>query len=469
MTDKLMNRLQKAVTLHQQGDLKQAASIYKWVLKKQPDQVDALHLLGVIANQQGNYPEAITLIQRAITLLPDKAAFFYNLGISYQALFDYTRAKEAYSNAIRLQPNHAEAHDNLGVVFQRLGLLDKAIVEHRTAISLQPEDAVNPISHWNLSQALLPFGEFNEGWKEYNWGFGCGMREKREYAYPYWEGDDIRNKTLFITAEQGVGDEIMFASCFADAMASAKQCIIECDNRLAPLFERSFQGASILTHYRDNTPGSLDAYPHVDLQIPSGSLPGYFRNSIDDFPRQKNYLYADPDKITLWQQRFAELGDGLKIGISWRGGHDHATQTSRSTALANWSEVLQSQDVHFINLQYGDCSKEIQNISDTMNIQIHDWDDVDPLLDIDNFAAEIAALDLVISIDNSTVHLSGALGVETWLLLPYTPEWRWLQGHSDTPWYDSLLLLRQSDINNWEPVFADVKHRLEEKILQRKN
>jgi len=153
------------------------------------------------------------------------------------------------------------------------------------------------------------------------------------------------------------------------------------------------------------------------MKIAIGSLPLFFRPHLSRFPQQKSYIVPDNRTLPIWRKRFDELGTGLKIGISWRGGSKPGVKLARSTVLKQWSSLFSVPGVYFINLQYGDCSGEIREAKEQLGITIHDWDDADSLKDLDGFAAQVAALDLVISVDNATVHMAGALGVPVWTLL----------------------------------------------------
>jgi hypothetical protein len=258
---------------------------------------------------------------------------------------------------------------------------------------------------------------------------------------------------LLVYSEQGVGDEIFFASCMGDVLTKARNCLVECDPRLVALYSRSFPNAEVIASTRNTEHDSNVHLPSFDLQIPIGSLPRHFRRSLDSIPQRRRYLVPNPTLQEKWTERFAELGDGLKVGISWRGGKQEISRRRRSTRLDQWEAVLSRPGVSFVNLQYGDCVEELEELYRTSGVQIHDWNDADPLVDLDGFAAQISALDLVISIDNATVHMAGALGVDVWTLLPFSPDWRWLLNRDDSPWYPSIRLFRQSRIGEWDDVF----------------
>jgi len=250
----------------------------------------------------------------------------------------------------------------------------------------------------------------------------------------------------------------MFASCFQEVVEQAEVCTIECDKRLTPIFSRSFPGAVFIE--REKKPDAHSSHiPHTDVVIPIGSLPGIFRPDFDAFP-QKSYLIPDPEKVRTWLDRLKTLGEGLSIGISWRGGAKQEVIRKRSILLEQWDKLFSLSGVHFINLQYGDCAHELKEAKEKLGVTIYDWEDADPLKDLDNFAAEIAALDLIVSVDNSTVHMAGALGKPVWVLLPYVPEWRWMLNREDSIWYPSMRLFRQPSHGVWESVIARVKGEL---------
>jgi len=232
----------------------------------------------------------------------------------------------------------------------------------------------------------------------------------------------------------------------------AGKVVIDCDPRLEPLLARSFPTATVLGTKGANDLPSRIADLTIDWQIPAGSVPRFLRPSSDSFPRRERFLVPDCEQTALWRRRLEALGAGLKVGISWFGGGAKAEHRRRSIPLFQWCEPLSVAGIHFVNLQYGGTTAEVAAARDELGVEIHTFADADPLTDLDAFAAQVSALDLVISVSNATVHLAGALGVLTWGLVPSVPVWRWLEAGEDSPWYPSVRLIRQRHVDDWRDV-----------------
>jgi tetratricopeptide (TPR) repeat protein/polysaccharide pyruvyl transferase WcaK-like protein len=477
------------------GEPEAAEASYRRALAARPESVEALYNLGTLLAARGRHDEAIPALQSAARLAPDFTDAHVRLG---QACCDLGRFEEAgahfrraleldsaqadahnglgnalraqgrgtaaaaeYARAIELRPEFAEAHCNLATVALDEGAPERAVTHARRALAIRPDLAD---ARWNLAQAHLTLGRLTEGWREYEWRQWRTGAAELAYPWPLWDGEPFAGGTLFVTAEQGVGDEIMFASCLPEAIAAADRVVVECDARLTALFERSFPPATFVARL-----ASADAYPErlpaPSVRIASGSLPGLFRPDLASFPGRDACLVVDPERVAIWGARFASLGPGLRVGISWRGGKEALVRRARSIALPRWRALARGLEVQWINLQYGDCAAELAEAR-AAGLEVHHWDDADPLRDLDGFAAQIAALDLVISVDNSTVHMAGALGQPAWVLLPSTADWRWMLEREDSPWYPSLRLFRQRRPGEWDEVFARVRAALEQRLAE---
>ncbi len=228
--------------------------------------------------------------------------------------------------------------------------------------------------------------------------------------------------------------------------------MLVCDTRLAPLFRRSFPEASVIGYERRKDHRPVPLSRPVDWQVPAGSVPRFLRRAAEDFPRRRQFLHADAALVEQWRDRFQSLSGTLRVGVSWRGGGQPGEHRKRSINLAQWKPLLDIAGIDWINLQYGETSEERSWAESQLGVTIHDWPEGDPLIDLDAFAARVAALDLVISVDNATVHLAGALGVPTWVILPQIPNWRWATSGENSVWYASARLIRQTTAGTWRPV-----------------
>ena len=485
--------------LNRQEKYEAAEACYRNALEIMPDYLEALYNLGNVLRQLKRFDEAVICYKKALSLKQDFPDALYNLANTLNSIEKNEESIEYYRKALELRPEFAEAYNGMGNALREMCRREESSACYKKAIELKPEfaevyynvsnilldegDAEGSIeycrralamspalaeAHWNMALAMLTKGDYEEGWRKYEWRFLKKGASLPPFEYREWEGQSLEGRTVLAFAEQGVGDEIMFGSCFSELISRAGRCIIECDKRLLPLFSRSFPGADFIERINSRTADGREENQEdmgADFQIAIGSLPRFFRQEISRFPGRKAYLRPDPEKLHKWQRRYSSLGNGLKIGISWRGGREVYVRNIRSTKLGQWADLFSLEGAHFINLQYGDCSAELKEIKDKCGITIHDWEDADPLKDLDGFAAQIAGLDLVISIDNSAVHMAGALGVPVWTLLPYGCDWRWMREFEDTPWYPSMRLFRQSREGTWPEVFTRILAGLREALL----
>ena len=495
----VLKQLAAASAHAEAGRLAAAEGISREVLRIDPRSARALHILGVVARKTNRLPLSIAVLQDAVRLSPDDPGIHCELGLAFS---DSRREEEAvahYRRAIEIHPNYGDAclnlavaldrleqpeaalpwaeraaellpqnpivHFNLGNIRRALGKLDEASAAFDSAIRLDPSFAN---AHWNQACCRLLAGDFAAGWREYEWRERAGEVTLDVYPQPRWQGEPLDGQTILVHAEQGIGDEILFASCLPDLIARAGQCIVVCEPRLEKLFARSFPQASVhgIARRRDRAGARLTE--RIDKQIPAGSLPLYFRSTREIFPKRPHFLVPEAAREAEWRARFEALGPGLKVGISWRAGGQPTERRKRTTGLELWREVFAVPGVHFINLQYGECADELAAAQRDMGAAIHDMEGADPLVDLDAFAAKIAALDLVLSVGNATVHLAGALGVPAWAVLPNIPGWRWMIAGHESPWYPSVRLFRQRQRGQWAPVFDEIADALSELVAGRR-
>ena len=455
-----------ATASQESGDHQSALEAYSRVLQLQPHNVQALLDIAGLHLRLGNQADALKSYQNAINLRPNSAELRYNFGTFHQALGNYRQAEQCYLEALALKPDLIQAHNNLGLVYQEQCRLDEALQCFNKALCESepretPVQENTPIAETHRHRALLWLlqGNFNGGWLEYEWRHTDPAAVQSPLSSEPWDGSSLTGKSILVIPEQGIGDEIMFASCIPDLAFQAGHVILECNPRLEPLFQRSFTGVEVRAINPKSSPLTQGNTYTADTHIMAGSLPRFLRSSPDAFTRQA-FLKPDPQKVRAWQNRYTGIGNSIKIGISWHGGSASHIRKKRSTHLQQWLPVFGLKGIQFVNLQYGDCTADLRQLSDQNNVTIYDWPDADPLQSMDFFAAQVAALDLVISVDNATVHVAGASGVPVWILQPFSPEWRWLLGCDDSYWYPGVRQFRQPSIDDWESVFEMIQQAL---------
>lgn len=467
----------------------EAVAHYRDAIERLGKHAGLLMRLGVGLLLEEQFDEAIDVLQAAVAAAPHDPICLFHLAVGFSDAKRKEEAVGALRRALRLRPNFYEAHLNLGAILEGLGRLDDSVTYCQQAAALNPNSASAhynlgnvrlhlghleaslesyarvleidpdfPKAHWNRAVVLLLMRRFGEAWPEWGYREAAGEVVIDHFQVPAWDGFSLHDKTIMIHAEQGIGDEIMFASCFNEVIAQAKHTIIACAPRLKELFARSFPEAEVQAVQR---PCSDDWLPvGVDCTVTAGDLPRWLRPNWDSFPRQPSFLAPDPALVAKWRERIDGLGPGLKVGISWRAGGKSSEQRRRTSPLDDWGPVLAVPGVQFINLQYGNSVQDIAFAQAKFGAVIHDWPDADPLKDLDNFAAQLAALDMVFSIGNTTIHMAGALGVPTWAMAPHVPGWRYMIEGDELPWYRSVQVFRQTRPDDWTGLYAQMADRL---------
>ena len=303
---------------------------------------------------------------------------------------------------------------------------------------------------------MLRLGNFAEGWPLYEWRWkteqdiGKGLKTHKSL----WQGE--KNANVFLWAEQGIGDEIMFASLIPELEEQCSTLIVKCDKRLIPLFERSFSNE--IEFQCDQGKVSEDSY---DFHIPIASLPSVLRPSLDNFKQApRSYLRCDNKKAEELKQIISTDKTQTLIGISWNSSAKQPCAHHRNIDLYDLVKHLHAPDVKLVNLQYGDFVDEIAQLREDHGIEVIEVPDIDNHNDIDGLAALIMACDKVVSIDNATVHLAGALGAKTKILLPFNSNWQWGTSGSSSYWYDSVELYRQKSVGDWKQVLEHLKSEM---------
>lgn len=483
MTDDARRLLLDGVRLHQAGDLAAAQHCYEAVLARQPDQPDALHLLGLLADHHGDHERAIDLIGRAVAQVPDQAEWHGNLATAMLAAGRAAEAEAGYRRAVGLDPRYVEGHYNLANLLRSRGDATAAAAEFEIALALQPGhvaarnnlamllwedigDTAAAARHFRLLLALAPdaasahmnygllrlsAGAYAEGWAEYEWRWRNADYDEKDWGLglPRWDGAPLQGRALLLWGEQGVGDQILYGTMLRDAATrSGARVIVAVEPRLVELFRRSLSPYG-LTVVARGTPVEAAA------QCPFGSLGRWLRRDAGDFAAGGIDLVADATRRAELRARYqAVAGDRRLVGLSWRSTN-RRIGADKSIPVRDLLPALARPGIQWISLQYGDCAEDLAALR-AAGIAIHDDPAIDSFRDLDGFAAQIAALDGVVTVSNTTVHVAGGLGVPCRLLLPAGRGrlWYWPVTGNICPWYRSVRITRQTQSGDWAAALA---------------
>jgi tetratricopeptide (TPR) repeat protein len=451
----------RGLKCREENRLADAMEHYALAIALQPDHARAHNNMGVIQQERGELDAAASAYQQAIEAEPRFGVAWFNLGNCFREANCLEEAVACYRQALTLMPADGETRINLAIALRALCLFDASLAVLDEVPSTSPDQ---PKARFNRSLVHLLRGELGPGWDEYEGRLQIEADARRIPAQR-WDGTPLGGRSVLILAEQGIGDQVMFASCLPDLLRGAGNSFVECDNRLVPLFARSFPQVTAIA----KTIGA-DTLPSVgpcDVIEYAGSLPRFLRRRVEDFPAVNYCLRPDPFLVAKWRAVFARSGSALRIGISWQGGRDTETRRRRSIPLDRWGPIFQIPGVRFVNIQYGPAAEEASQARAQLGIPLDDGDDCDPLVDLDDFAAKIAALDLVLSVDNSTAHLAAAIGQRVWTLLPFAADWRWMVEGETTPWYSTMRLLRCRVVDDWHELLHRVARQLTSAALTR--
>ncbi|HEY1719838.1 MAG TPA: tetratricopeptide repeat protein [Magnetospirillaceae bacterium] len=475
----VQSRLQQAFTLHRAGSLEQAAELYRSILAEDPENADALHLLGLALKTEGKMDEALGLMQRAIAanptfgdahynlgnlymglgrndeaivhfrraiaLKPELAEAYYNLGNTLRGLRDLEGAEAAFRDAIAARPAYVDAYHNLANVLSGQNRVEMAIASYRRAIELKPDLAE---AYYNLSLTLLVTGAIREGFELYErrWDVEGFPTPRRNFRQPTWDGTPMLGKTLLIHSEQGLGDTLQFLRYVSHAAQRlGGNVIFETQKAVVDLARRILPDATVLAQG--------EPLPAFDTAIPLLSLPRLLGTKINAVP----YASARPERVEKWRETIG-AGGKLRVGIVWAGNPEHKNDHNRSLPIQALDGLPAGDRFRYFSLQMGGPRSTLPQTRVPMvdlGEQIQDFDDT---------AAVLSQLDLVIACDTAIAHLAGALARPVWVLLPFAPDWRWQMARPDSPWYPTMTLYRQDRRGDWATVIArvaaDLKHRI---------
>lgn len=412
-----------------------------------PGNAEALSNMSVALTELDRPEEALVALERAIEIDPTSAEAVCNLGAVLQDLGRFDEALQSYDRALALKPDHAPSWYNKGVALHQALRLPEALVHYDQATSLKPGYGE---AFWNKSLALLTLGDFEAGWPLYEWRFrkATGRTVHRDYGCPRWDGTaPLDGRTILLHGEQGFGDAIQFVRYAALVAARGGRVVLEVARPLRGLLSRAAGVSEVIE--------AGGALPHIDFHCPLMSLPLAFGTMLASIPSAPTYLSADADRMAVWADRLGARR-GKRIGLAWSGNAGHVNDRNRSLPLSALLKHL-PDGPDYVALQKELRPGDAELLAADGRVRFAG----DDLSDFDDTAALTRLMDAVISVDTSVVHLAGALGVPTLVLLPFCPDWRWLTERSDSPWYPSLKLSRQASAGDWAVPLADIGRMIE--------
>lgn len=432
------------VLLRQQQKLQEAESCFLRVLELEPQDTVAYNNLALTYLDMERLADAHYCLMQALELNPDQAETHQHLGLVHEALENFSLAEEAYHQALQIRPHYRDAYFNLGTLLKKQNRNAEAsqLLEKALGLAPQEEDTL-----FALATLRLLEGNYKEGWLLYEQSRRRSLR-RLAGKFPLWQGEDLAGRRLLLRFEQGLGDTLQFLRYVPHLQQYASQIGLWLQPSLAPLAASSFPDIPLYTKAPPPTcsydficsllslPYWLDICPETDLVTPP-------------------YLSPSPDRLEHWGQLLsAKAGNKRTIGIVWAGNPKHPNDCNRSLSFDHFHSLLTLPNVCWVSLQLGDRVADVEHAPTPIfnpTAELTDWQET---------AALVYHLDLVITVDTAVAHLAGAMGKTTWLLLPFSPDWRWQVTGSVTPWYPSLHLFRQTSYGSWQEVFTELLHRL---------
>ncbi len=491
----------------------EAAGYLKKLVALKPLDAKSFKRLGDALNACKNHAEAVNAYRRACDLKPDDAAFRHQLGLCLQAQGDKEAAIEAYRKCLELNPKLAAAHNNLAILLadqgdndtavahyelavehdsslfqtrcnlggllRKLGRLDESIICLEKAVEARSDcaeawcnlgnslgDAGQPTramecyriallckpdyaqARLNRSLGLLRQEDFAQGWVEYEWRSKLKECPRRHTSKPRWDGVVKQGQRILVHAEQGLGDTFQMARYAKWLTEQGMTVILECQKPIQAIVKVNEIAAEVYP--------LGEKAPEFDTQIPLMSLPSLLWDRIGFHATP--YLRADEGRIQKWKERLAEV-DGAKIGIAWQGNPSFKQDQFRSIPLAEFTPVIKNDSATFISLQKSHGEEQLEKFEFKDRIRVFEDLDEEGGAFMDT-AALMSGLDLMVTSDSAIAHLAGALGVKTYLLLPFAADWRWFSQRKDCPWYPTVQMFRQAKRGDWAPLFAEITQKL---------
>ena len=438
--------LHSAVQLHRDGHWEAARKLYEQALSQDPRDATTLNLLGVLYCQTGQDAVGIKCLRQSIAIAPRNVDSHFNLAKALHAQHKYEEAEDHFRAVLEIAPDHADSLSGLAAIGLIRGNWTAAKKYCQRVLQLRPDD---PESHFLLGTLLLTEGDFERGWPEFEYRARCPSIVGRKFTQPRWDGSSRPGQAILLYGEYGLGDVLQFIRYAPGVSKRAERVFIEVPSSLLPLLESS-GFANLVAHDKP--------LPDFDFELPLTSLPGVFKTTLETIPADVPYIFANASYLDKWRQRLAGV-EGFKVGVHWQGSHAYQNDRHRSMQLANFEPLASVPGVRLISLQKGPGERQIADVPNRFSVIALDGLDEQGGAFMDT-AAVVHQLDLVISSDSAVAHLAGSMGIRTWLVIPFSADWRWFLDREDCPWYPTMRLFRQTKLDDWPELFARIAAEL---------
>ena len=429
-------------------------------LEIDPELNQANHLKGNILRAMKNFHDALNAYEDELKINPSYPDVLNDMGMLLFKLLREDDALQAYDKAISLDDTYADPLHNKAIILKRRAQFDEAKKLLKKAMQLKKNFYE---AFAELANLHLYLCEFEDGWEFYATRFELELKGQEKFeSIPPWTNTSVQGKKIVLYGEQGIGDQILYGTLLRDALLTHNDFMVLVDSRLISILKRSFSDfqnvifLDIKSNINDKT---------IDLTLAMGDLGKLFRASIKNFRMNKDkYLFADLARVEALKQKIKT--SKINCGISWRSSRD-TIGSDKTVALKEWLPILQLEDFHFIDLQYGDNLDERNTIEHEYQIKITNIEALDKFNDIDGLLALIDACDVVITTSNVTAHLAGSLGKQTFLMVPFAKGriWYWHHNMSQCIWYPSIKIFSQDKNEIWAPVIKDICNELQKFAL----
>jgi tetratricopeptide (TPR) repeat protein len=432
------------------GDRAGALNLYCELIERFPTFIDVYNNAAVLLKADKRIPAAVACLKRAVAYAPQSAVLHSNLGNMLWLAQDFDAAMAAFRTALSLDTARPETYHNLGLLHFALGDYAAAVECYDNALALV---ATNRTIQWDRALALLSSGDYERGFAAYDvrfdledpqFGFDPKLRSVRNTPLPLWQGEDLTGRTLYLYAEQGIGDTLQFARLLPMVAAKGARIIFDCPPELIRLFA-NFPGIAELR--KSGAP-----LPAADYHLPLMSLASRLGITLANLPAKVPYIAAPAQGPVLPRPP----GTRVTVGLVWAGRARHANDQNRSLGLDEMLGLCDLPGVQYYSLQKGPRAEDIATVGARPLVR-----DLGPAIgDFADTARLVMQLDVVVTVDTAVAHLAGALGRPAFVLIPFTPDWRWMAKREDTPWYPTLRLIRQPAPREWKSVIASVRARI---------